>query len=513
MRLSDSCARMRVPFVCVITMWFLLVLFEGFAFSITVSVGRPYQGRLVNGIPFPDQFQGYSLRDPERSYTTPEVIGALLDAFDAVRERYPETCNLFVGDFSRAGGGWLNMHRSHQNGRDVDLGMYARDNRILDTFVPMNSENIDIPKTWCLIEHVLRSQHVQYIFLDRRIQELLHDYALSSGGNPAYLEALFGNNRGAIMQHVRGHYDHIHIRFYTPWSTMAARVGDGDDQKLAAIEMAQQAYLPKQVNYYVKGNEPGLQGLAQSFGVKQEDLCRWNRIGSNDTPAPGACMVFYKRSFEVEPVRLARSLQPDSVPDSPGTQLASSIVAEARSDAVVPGQRIRLTRSGSDYGDIASSGASKSVPAVSVANPKTSGVGVIPAVYTAGRNDTLAKIAKQQGLNLDALCRINGLSKNSTIKAGQKIQLCLQNAPQRNTTSSKATRSSLKSKSKRSVSRPSTLQANMKPVPNTKAKSVVLSKQNSLSIQKTSAKSVNKTSTAKPAKPTADKGKRRLSGK
>jgi hypothetical protein len=125
----------------------------------------------------------------------------------------------------------------------------------------------------------------------------------------------------------------------------------------------------------------------------------------------------------------------------------------------------------------------------------------------------MAKIAKQQGLNLDALCRINGLSKNSTLKAGQKIQLCLQDAPQRNTTSAKAATNSLKSKSKRSVSKPSTLQANMKPVPNAKTKSGVTSKQYSQSIQKTSAKSVSNTTTAKPAKPTEAKGKRRLSGK
>ena len=100
--------------------------------------------------------------------------------------------------------------------------MYAKGNRPLDTFVPMNEEILDVPKTWCFIESLLRSQHVQYIFLDHRIQRLLHEYALSRGGDPSYLETLFGNDRGSIMQHVRGHYDHMHVRFYTPWSTMAA---------------------------------------------------------------------------------------------------------------------------------------------------------------------------------------------------------------------------------------------------------------------------------------------------
>ena len=36
----------------------------------------------------------------------------------------------------------------------------------------------------------------------------------------------------------------------------------------------------------------------------------------NDALTPGACLVFYKRGFEVEPLHLARSLQPDSVSDA-----------------------------------------------------------------------------------------------------------------------------------------------------------------------------------------------------
>jgi LysM repeat protein/murein endopeptidase len=542
---SNCCLRLKLPIICVIVLLFSLIIFEVSAFSITASIGRPYQGRLINGIPFPNQFQGYTLRDPERSYATPEAIGALLDAIDAVQEQYPDTCNLYFGDFSHAGGGWINMHRSHQNGRDADLGMYAKGNRPLDTFVPMNEEILDVPKTWCFIESLLRSQHVQYIFLDHRIQRLLHEYALSRGGDPFYLETLFGNNRGAIMQHVRGHYDHMHVRFYTPWSTMAARAEDENEQKRTAIEMAQQAYLPKQVNYYVKGNERGLEELAQSFGVNQKDLCRWNRMQLNDMLSPGACMVFYKRSFEVEPVHLARSLQPDSVPDSPGFQLASAHGAGALSDSrvairesgsrerklsltspyiytvhrgdtldkvakrsgmdikdlcelnglrpkagVKPGQKIKLvsSKSSSSYADVSRSSAIKSVHAVSVADSKTL-KGFAPVVYTAERNDTLPKIAKQRGIDLNTLCQMNGLSKNSTLKPGQKIQLSTQDAGERLPASSKAGNTSVRSASKRSNSARSTLQANMKPVADSKVKAAACSPQKSQGIQKVSTKS------------------------
>jgi LysM repeat protein/murein endopeptidase len=557
MGLFNSCLRLKLPITYLLFLLFSLILFESSSFSFTASIGRPYQGRLTNGIPFPSQFQGYTLRDPERSYATPEAIGTVLDAIDAVREQYPDTCELYFGDFSRAGGGWINMHRSHQNGRDADLGMYAKGNRPLDTFAPMHEEILDVPKTWCFVESLLRSQHVQYIFLDYRIQRLLHEYALSRGGDPSYLEALFGNNRGSTMQHVRGHYDHMHVRFYTPWSTMAARVSEEDEQKLASIEMAQQAYLPKRVNYYVKGNERGVEELAKSFGVNPKDLCRWNKMHLNDMLSPGACMVFYKRSFEVEPVYLARSLQPDSVPDSTGFQLASandagilshSSPALRRSalkennpalatpylytvhrgdtlekvakragmdlgalrelngikakEGVKPGQKIKVVSSKASpgYAEVSRAGAAKSVHAVSVADPKTL-KGFAPAVYTVERNDTLPKIAKQRGIDVNVLCQMNGLSKNSRLKPGQKIQLSQQDSPQQNPGSSDQTeRHSVKSASKQSPSTPSSLQANMKPVSGSKTKAGTSSRQKQQGVKKTSIKVSNSGEGAVPKK-------------
>jgi LysM repeat protein len=541
----DSCLRLKLPITCLLALLLSLALFESPAFTLTTSSGRPYHGRLINGIPFPNQFQGYYLRDQERSYATPEVIGTVLDAIDAVREQYPDTCDLFIGDFSRAGGGWINMHRSHQNGRDADLGMYAKGNRALDTFVPMNEENLDVPKTWSFIESLLRSQHVQYLFLDRRIQRLLYDYALSRGADPAYLETLFGkgNFRNGIIHHVPHHYDHMHVRFYAPWSTTAARLGDEDEQKRTVVEMAQQAYLPKKVNYYVKGNEHGIEALAQSFGVNQKDLCLWNQLHLNEVLTPGSCLVYYKRSFEMEPVNLARSLQPDSVPDSPTISLASvnagtlsditanlpgarsrerrpalslaSTYTAHRGDTlekvarrtgmdlkvlcdlnrlnpkagVRPGQKIRLvsSKSPSDNIHMAKSNAIKSDRALPVADPKASSSSFAPAVYTVEKRVTLSKIAKQQGLDLNALCQVNGLHKNATLKPGQKITL-LEPGTSQKKDPAPMINASFKPSSKRSTASASTLQANMKPTRDLKSKASLSSQQKTPRIQKASAK-------------------------
>ncbi len=551
MRKIDSCLNLKLPFTCLAALLLTVTLLETPALPLTASVGRPYQGRLVNGVPFPAQFPGYFVRDQERAYATPEAIGAVLDAIDAVRERYPDTCDLYIGDFSRAGGGPINMHRSHQNGRDADLGMYARGNRPLDTFVPMNEEILDVAKTWCFLESLLRSQHVHYIFLDRRIQRQLHEYALSQGVDPAYLEQVFANSRNSPMVHVGGHYDHMHVRFYTPWSTKAARVAEEDEQQRMAIETAQQAYLPQKVNYYVKGNEQGLEELARSFGVNQKDLCRWNQINPNDPLTPGSCVVFYKRSFETEPVHLARSLQPDSVPDSPGLHFASAGAAGSlvelsnsararrfsmpsggtytihRGDTlqkvaqrngvdvkalcelnglkpnagVKPGQKIRLVSGKASSGAAEPVGPTiqKPVHAVSSADPKTSR-NFVPAVYTADKQDTLQKIAKQQGIDLNVLCQINGLNRNAALKTGQKIRLCEPELSQKSSAGSPSVvKGAVSSPKKQSASAPNTLQKNMKPVPGATIKANNGS-QKAQGSQKTVAKASTTRSGVQPTK-------------
>ena len=232
--------------------------------------------------PFPTSFKAIICVIKNGPMRPRKPLASVLDAVDAVRAKYPDTCDLFIGDFSRVGGGGISMHRSHQNGRDADLGMYAKGNRTLDTFVPMNEEILNAAKTWCFIESLLRSQHIQYIFLDRRIQNQLREAALSQGVDPTYLDSLFANSRGSVFQHVRGHYDHMHVRFFTPWSTMAARASDVDEQKRTEIETAQQAYLPQKGELQRKGYGKWPGRVGSSFGVDQKDLCRWNQMHVND---------------------------------------------------------------------------------------------------------------------------------------------------------------------------------------------------------------------------------------
>ena len=391
-----SCKKIRFAWIGILALFVPFTFLCDSAQALTASVGRPYQGHLVNGVPFPAQFRGYQLRNNERIYTTPEVVGGVLDAVDAVQKQFPNTCDIYLGDFSAPNGGSINHHRSHQNGRDVDVGMYAKGNRLLDTFMPMNDANLDVAKTWCFMENILRTQRIQYIFLDRRVQKLLYDYALSRGVDETYLNRLFGNSKGAIVQHVVHHQDHMHVRFYTPWSTLASRVGETESQKRMVIELAQQAYLPKKVNYYAHGNERGLDALARSFGVSRRDLCRWNQLTPGDVLTPGSCLVFYKRSFEVEPVHLAQSLHADWMPS---VRLASFRSSETLSDAPI------------------------SVPPTSPPALEKKPEPPVVQSYVVKRGDTLAKIAREKGVDLRSLCEMNRLKSTSSLRPGQRLKM------------------------------------------------------------------------------------------
>ncbi len=213
----------------------------------TISAGEPSRGSLINGVQFPSQLHGYKLLDENRSFTTPEVVGTLLEATEKFKVEYPDSCDIVLGDFSGKGGGRLRGHKSHQNGRDVDIGLFAKDNAPLERLVPINSRRLDVAKTWYMIRSLLSTHCVQCIFLDRGIQVRLYKHALSEGANPDDLSKIFANAGGrgkpdCLIQHVPGHRSHMHVRFFTPWSTLAGTLKEIDFRKQMAIETAQWFY-------------------------------------------------------------------------------------------------------------------------------------------------------------------------------------------------------------------------------------------------------------------------------
>ena len=185
--------------------------------KVSQSVGSASRGSLDDGRRLPAAGPGFRHvgRNP---FGTDETVVYLQFAAWAVELLFPKSAPVVIGDISRDGGGHLSPHRSHQSGRDADVGYYARDNKALRHFAVLR-DRLDAEKTWTFVEALLRTRQVQYIFMDRRIQEDLYDHARKSGWSPRVLDGLFqypAGSKRSVIRHLHGHADHMHVRFRCP---------------------------------------------------------------------------------------------------------------------------------------------------------------------------------------------------------------------------------------------------------------------------------------------------------
>lgn len=204
----------------------------------SVSIGQPNRGRLFNAEPMPTG-PWWHIEEPEHAFGTRETIESIQKAIERVQSDHPGSPPLHIGHISRRVGGWLRPHRSHQSGRDVDLGYYYLDGP--RWYAPAVAENLDRPRTWSLIMGLLAQGNVEYIFITRDVQALLLEYARSISVDEEWLAELFdaapppatngldrprppakaGRSRPPpllpqpLIRHRRGHHTHLHVRFFS----------------------------------------------------------------------------------------------------------------------------------------------------------------------------------------------------------------------------------------------------------------------------------------------------------
>lgn len=176
----------------------------------SISVGYANLGRLINGVKFPEGKE-WIIINPQKSYGTEEVVNYLITAARAVKEKFPDAPPLRINDLSAEKGGYIRPHKSHQNGRDVDIGFYY----IYDIKNP-KAKTFDVVKNWEFIKAIITKTDVQVILVDRRIQKKLYDYAKGIGENEEWLNSVFKSGEHSLIKHARRHRGHFHIRFYSP---------------------------------------------------------------------------------------------------------------------------------------------------------------------------------------------------------------------------------------------------------------------------------------------------------
>lgn len=203
----------------------------------SISLGRPHGGRLLNAVTLPES-PLWHVVDPSCAWGTQETIESIQRGIERVESDHPGSPPLNVGHISRPHGGWLRPHKSHQSGRDVDLGYYYVDDS--PWYAAATAANLDRPRTWSLLMGLLTQGNVEYIFITRDVQELLLEYARDRGEDEEWLGSLFDaaqrprqkkpaaqdkpagrkktsaiGDPGPVVRHRWGHHTHLHVRFYS----------------------------------------------------------------------------------------------------------------------------------------------------------------------------------------------------------------------------------------------------------------------------------------------------------
>ena len=244
----------------------------------SLSLGRPNAGALMNAIPMPEG-DGWEIIDPRRSWATQETVDYLTHAIQAVDAEFERTHPLYVGHLSYERGGPMRPHLSHQSGRDVDLSYYYLPDRNPGWYQKASERTLDKAKTWALVRALVVDADVEYIFMNKSVQKLVKEYALSQGEDAQWLDRIFQYRSREIEPIVRaayGHATHMHVRFYNP---RAQKLG------VRTYDLLADAKLIKRGHYFTRyrvqdGDSIAL--LAERFRTTPRSIRSINNVKSLD---------------------------------------------------------------------------------------------------------------------------------------------------------------------------------------------------------------------------------------
>ncbi|MGC4063056.1 MAG: penicillin-insensitive murein endopeptidase [Polyangiaceae bacterium] len=240
----------------------------------SVSLGRPNGGALFNAVPMPED-SAWTLVDPRHAFGTEETVGALSFALRAVFQRFPGTAPVPIGHLSAKDGGYLRPHRSHQSGRDVDLGFYFREGA-KSWYARATPETLDLERTVFLLRILLDETDIEMVLIDQSLHEPLRNYAETHGVDQAQVNALFRPHGGLppIVRHAPGHATHLHLRFRNP---VAQRSGARLASLLASKRLV--AVPPKMLVHVARSGDT-LAKLAARFHTTMHAIRVQNQMSS-----------------------------------------------------------------------------------------------------------------------------------------------------------------------------------------------------------------------------------------
>lgn len=196
------------------------------------SLGWPWRGALTGSVRLTES---HLLRYAESEvadghfYGTSELVHILERGVRKVQRQAPGG-RLTVGELSRAHGGDIVGHRSHENGRDADLGFYVTDGegQPVETpdFVRINwrgegeldgtTVRFDERRNWLLVKALMTDEHttLKHVFVAPHIRRRLLEAAREQGESDTLIERAKHVVLPPGVRHP--HADHYHIRIYCP---------------------------------------------------------------------------------------------------------------------------------------------------------------------------------------------------------------------------------------------------------------------------------------------------------
>jgi penicillin-insensitive murein endopeptidase len=205
--------------------------YEKSPFSLmSLTVGAPNDGRQIRAKRLRES-PSLKIKPGSRGevYGHPALVLMLQRSAKDIDKAVRGGAVMVVGDLSSKHGGPLAGHRSHQSGRDADVGFYLRNENgkqvVLDRFVKIDGEGkvighkgvyFDDERNWQLVRSWLRDKRagISHVFVATHVRNRILKYARSSDErNRYYPDAakLLHQPRNSAV-----HDDHYHVRITCP---------------------------------------------------------------------------------------------------------------------------------------------------------------------------------------------------------------------------------------------------------------------------------------------------------
>ncbi|MBU0554032.1 penicillin-insensitive murein endopeptidase [Myxococcota bacterium] len=264
-----------------------------------ISYGEARDGRLLFGVQMTPS-PGVHVLHPKDAWATRGVIRKLRAAAAAVRAAHPGGMDLVVLDISQEHGGRFPPHVTHQQGRDVDTRYYLKGVAPGDHSLHfVTADKLDCPRVWALIRAVAPDAEVLY--MDYKLQKVLYRYLHKTlKMSPAQLRPILSYPNGhrvsgALVQHVKGHWNHLHIRFKAPLAALLGALWSREE-----IEHTQRRLDARRYGRYQHTIRRGetLGSIAKAHKVSLRDLMRWNHLGARSVLRPGRALDIRVQSID-----------------------------------------------------------------------------------------------------------------------------------------------------------------------------------------------------------------------